>query len=108
MNRTKRENNFSCGSGTKSLSFVVEINASRASAIETNSRGQRTGQYRDIQLVHDRVQIGTEDRPPFSVEHGFIYPCASSRRFHHLTVRIRESLQTQRFSALQQRHRKRM
>src|SRR5215469_16933192 len=87
-----------------SLSVVEEIDAGRAIASELDSCHRCTSQYSDVWLVHDRVHVGTEDRLSFSVAHCFINKRASSHPFHHSSVRIRESFETHRFSAFQQRH----
>src|SRR5262249_60599578 len=80
----------------------------RAAAIESNSRHQCIGQYRDVRLGHEWINVGTKDGLSLSVANGLIHERASPCRFHHAAIRVRKALQPHRLSAFQQCERERV
>src|SRR5262249_29607761 len=102
VDRTERENDFTCGFRTNSLSSVLELDARGAAVIESNSRRQGTGKYGNVRLVYERGHIGATDRPSISITDRFIDARTSRRGLHHATIRVGKAMEPHRFGAFQQ------
>jgi len=108
MNRTKTKNDFMRGFSAQNHFLVLEFNSLGPKATEQHSPRQRAGEHGNVSPVHERIDIGPEDRPSFSVANGFIDKRASSCRLHHTAIHAGKAWQPDRFSAVQEGEGKRL
>src|SRR5215472_1984690 len=100
--RTKRQNHLAAGANATSASFIRNLEAAGAVALESEPSNQRVREHREVWLVHAREDVRTENRLAFSIANAHVGNGCTAIGLHDAAVLILKDRNPKRPHSLKQ------